>query len=229
MKINKIKLSRRFEEDIWGNIVVKGKLNKVMQYFQNIVKEKREKKKRFVFRVDVINPKRKRGKLSNFYKLLKERRKILAFYGFVRKYQLKRILKVSKELQGNVIDNTILSLEMRLITVIYRMNFCNTIFEAKQRIKEGYILVNKEVITLPNFRVKEGDIIEIKDKFKNKVYNLLLENLKNNRLYINLPKYIDVNYRIMSGVFLYKPGINEIPYPFKFKRGYLDQLVKFKY
>ena len=57
-------------------------------------------------------------------------------------------------------------LERRLDAVIYRAKFVPTVFAARQFINHGHIRVNGKRVTIPSYRVKVGDVVEVKEKSK---------------------------------------------------------------
>ena len=63
-------------------------------------------------------------------------------------------------------ENLVGLLETRLDTIIYRSEFAPTVFYARQLINHGHFKVNKKKVNISSYRVKEEDIIEIKEKSK---------------------------------------------------------------
>jgi small subunit ribosomal protein S4 len=57
-------------------------------------------------------------------------------------------------------------LERRLDAVIFRAKFVPTVFAARQFISHGHIRVNGKRVTIPSYRVKVGDVVEVKEKSK---------------------------------------------------------------
>lgn len=117
----------------------------------NILKKKLKYKKE-------IKPE-KRNKF--FQKRLFEKQKLKNFYGCISEYQLKNLfykLKKKKN-QINLFEKFILSLESRLDITVVRLNLAKTILQAKQLINHKKIKVNDQIITKPNFILKQGDVI----------------------------------------------------------------------
>jgi ribosomal protein S4 len=211
MVVKKNKFSRRFDEDIWGNILTKAR-GKVYKY---ILEGKRNNNFYRGYRVDIGKPKRRKKHLSAFGKILMWRRKLSLFYGGIKRFQFKNIEKTICKSSSNF--NNLMGgyLERTLSAVVYRMNFGMSVEESINFIRLGYIMVNKEIILYPNKVIKVGDIVEVVDFKKKFVYNKLLVYLRANNYFFKLPKYIGVNYNLLLGVVLLEPDFLEIPYPFK--------------
>lgn len=225
MKRNK--LNRRLEEDIWGLITLKGKKNKVTKFFQSLLKEKFSQKdrKNVIYRVEIEKPKRKNISLSDYGKLLVARRKLSLFYGGLRKRTLEKIKKEIKEGTGKLSDLVIEKLENRLEIVVYRLNFANSVREARKDILKGMIAVNKKIIKQPGYEIKIGDLIEIVPGYKEEVQKRILRRIKENWLYTNIVPYLEVNYKILVGSKIMKANMKNVVYPFKLKENYIKGFI----
>jgi small subunit ribosomal protein S4 len=100
-------------------------------------------------------------------------------------------------------------LERRLDTIIYRAKFVPTVFAARQFVNHGHIQVNGRRVTIPSFRVKVGDLVEVKEKSKQLA--LVLEaNALGER---DVPDYIEVDHSKMTAKLSRIPVIGDVPYP----------------
>lgn len=104
-------------------------------------------------------------------------------------------------------------LESRLDVCIYRMNFVPTIFAARQLINHGGILVNGLRVDLKGYLLNPGDVIEIKRPQFFRLSDALLDRLKINTFFLSPPKYLEVDYKTLIGIFIRRPSMEEIPYP----------------
>jgi small subunit ribosomal protein S4 len=100
-------------------------------------------------------------------------------------------------------------LERRLDTVIYRAKFVPTVFAARQFISHGHIKVNGKRVTIASFRVKVGDVVEVKEKSK----QLALVVEANALAERDVPDYIEVDHSKMTAKLSRIPALGEIPYP----------------
>jgi small subunit ribosomal protein S4 len=93
------------------------------------------------------------------------------------------------------------------------MNFVPTIFAARQLINHGGILVNGLRVDLKGYLLNPGDVIEIKRPQFFRLSDALLDRLKINTFFLSPPKYLEVDYKTLIGIFIRRPSMEEIPYP----------------
>jgi small subunit ribosomal protein S4 len=121
-------------------------------------------------------------RLTQYGKQLREKQKAAQIYGIsntqFRNYYDKSVKK--KEMT----DLTLLRfLEMRLDSVIYRLNFATSRRQAKTFIKDGHILVNGKKSTSPSYQLKLKDVVEIKKSSQVKTpFKDLKEKLKKSQI-----------------------------------------------
>ena len=230
----KYRLLNFYEEDFFGKLVLQDPLYSDIYWqgyknlkINNILVEKIEervekklyfkkhgKRQEFYYRVDIGKPKRKKRRLSIFGLRLKLRQKVRKFASQMNVRQFRMYIKKSSKF--NKLYLTFLRfLESRLDFLVYRMNFVSTSAEGRFFINHGNFLINGQQCFFPSQQVKNFQIISVLDKFF--YYNLLLDRILNFKFFINVPKYIEINYRILSGILVYAPNKNQIPYPSKMK------------
>ena len=100
-------------------------------------------------------------------------------------------------------------MEQRLDAVVYRLKFVPTVFSARQFISHGHVRVNGQRVTIPSFRVREGDVIEVRERSRE--IPMLLEAIESPER--DVPDYLEVDYGKMRGSFVRVPGFAEVPYP----------------
>ena len=132
----------------------------------------------FLFEFAKKQPQRKKS--SEFQQQLKEKKKIMLFYGFLPKKQLSKTVKNALLYQGYFSKNFFSLLEQRLDVILYRSNFAKNIRGAKQLISHKKILVNNKVINIPSYKVNPGDIITINPQYFSQLGNDILKPLKIN-------------------------------------------------
>ncbi|MDH4076941.1 MAG: 30S ribosomal protein S4, partial [Acidimicrobiia bacterium] len=66
-------------------------------------------------------------------------------------------------------DNMLKFLELRLDNVIYRAGWGATRPQARQFVSHGHVNVNGKRVNVPSYRVRKGDVVEIRDKSRNNV------------------------------------------------------------
>ena len=89
------------------------------------------------------------------------------------------------------------------------MKFVTTIFAARQFVGHGHILVNGRKVTIPSYSLKDGDVIEVKEKSKE--IPIVLEAISSTER--DTPEYLSVDFDKMKGTFLKGPKPDEVPYP----------------
>jgi len=77
----------------------------------------------------------------------------------------------------------------------------------------------------PNSFKKVNKLLLLKDTKKNKIKKFLLEKYK----LLCIPKYTMVNYMILCAVFIRKPKMSEIPYPFRIKKNSIKNFYRTKF
>ena len=173
----------------------------------------------------LIKASRKRSSL--YEKLFRQKKILRAYYGNITSKQLKKILNFSKK---NAVykNNPLLLLEHRLDIIIYRLNWVNSVRQAKQFIQHGNILVNGNIITHGKYLIKPGDVIQVKVTSAPQVFKNLHKVLDHTNKYVLLdaPSYFEVNYSILSAVLLYTPALEEVPFPIKLNPYTIKQLAK---
>ncbi|KTD26989.1 MULTISPECIES: 30S ribosomal protein S4 [Legionella] len=107
----------------------------------------------------------KRPRLSDYGIQLREKQKIRRLYGVLEK-QFSNYYKKAARQKGSTGENLMILLERRLDNVVYRMGFACTRAEARQLVVHKAILVNDQVVNIPSYLVKPGDVISVRQKAK---------------------------------------------------------------
>ncbi|MEN8710442.1 MAG: 30S ribosomal protein S4 [Paracoccaceae bacterium] len=152
---------------------------------------------------------RRKGKLSDFGLQLRAKQKLKGYYGDMTEKQFRRIFAEAERVRGDTGENLIGLLERRLDAVVYRAKFVPTVFSARQFVNHGHVLVNGKRVNIPSYRVKEGDVVEVREKSKQNV-NLLEAVQLNER---DVPEYIDADHNKMTATFVRTPTLSDVPYP----------------
>ena len=118
----------------------------------------------------------RRGKLSDFGTQLRAKQKLKGYYGNITEKQFRRTYKEATRLKGDASENLIGLLEQRLDAVVYRAKFVPTVFAARQFVNHGHVMVNGKKVNIPSYRVKEGDVVEVREK--SRTMALVLEALE---------------------------------------------------
>jgi len=151
---------------------------------------------------------RRKGKLSDFGVQLRAKQKLKGFYGNISEKQFRGIYKEAERLKGDTGELLIGLLERRLDAVVYRAKFVPTVFAARQFVNHGHVKVNGVRVNIPSYRVKPGDVVEVREKSRSMA--LVLEALESAER--DIPDYIDLDPKAMKVTFVRMPEFSEVPY-----------------
>ena len=107
----------------------------------------------------------KRKKVSEYGLQLKEKQKLRFIYGVLEK-QFRHYFDIAQKMEGQAGTNLLTILESRLDSVVFRMGLSMTRREARQLVVHGHFEVNGKRVDIPSYRIKEGDVISLKENSK---------------------------------------------------------------
>ena len=151
---------------------------------------------------------RRKGKLSDFGVQLRAKQKLKGYYGDLTEKQFRRIYAEAERLRGDTGEMLIGLLERRLDAVVYRAKFVPTIFAARQFVNHGHVTVNGKRVNIASYRVKEGDVVEVRQKSKQLA--IIVEALALTER--DVPDYIDVDANKLTATFVRTPGLADVPF-----------------
>ena len=152
---------------------------------------------------------RRKGKISDFGLQLRAKQKLKGYYGDLTEKQFRRIFRDAERQRGDTGEMLIGLLERRLDAVVYRAKFVPTIFAARQFVNHKHVRVNGQIVNIASYRVKEGDVIEVRDRSKQMASILEATQLPER----DVPDYIDVDNSKLTATFVRVPGLSDVPYP----------------
>ena len=153
----------------------------------------------------------RRGKTSDYGLQLMAKQKLKFHYGDITEKQFRKTFDEANRQKGNTAENLIGLLESRLEAFVYRAKFVPTIFAARQFVNHGHVKVNGVKTNIGSYRLKAGDVVEIREKSRN--IALVLEALGSPER--DIPEYIEVDPKAMTATFVRVPELNDVPYPVK--------------
>ncbi len=130
-----------------------------------------------------------RVKFSEYGVQLREKQKVKRIYGLLEK-QFRLLYKRAEAKRGITGVNMLILLEKRLDNVIYRAGFLTSRSESRQMLKHNHILVNGKRVNIPSFQVKEGDVVEVREKSR-KIKRI--ESALGSVIRRGVPKWIDLD------------------------------------
>lgn len=180
----KTKIARKFREPIYGP-------------------DKSYEKKNYP--PGMHGPSKRRRKQSEYGIQLMEKMKAKYTYGILER-QFKNVFERAARKKG--VTGTILLqlIEARLDNVVYRLGIAPTRSGARQLVSHRHITVNGQVVNIPSYEVRMGDVIAVREKSKS------LEMITNAVL-SRSDKYpwLEWDSATMSGKFVKYPEREEIP------------------
>lgn len=152
---------------------------------------------------------RRKGKLSDFGVQLRAKQKLKGYYANISERQFHAIYVEATRMKGDSGENLVGLLERRLDAVVYRAKFAPTMFASRQFISHGHIKVNGRRVTIPSYKVKVGDAIEVKEASRQLAIVLEATQLAER----DVPDYIEADHHKMTAKFARVPNHSEVPYP----------------
>ena len=186
----KYKIDRRMGENIWGR--AKSPVNK-REYGPG------------------QHGQRRKNKLSDFGTQLRAKQKLKGYYGDLTEKQFRKIYGEAERVRGDTGEMLVGLLERRLDAVVYRAKLVPTIFAARQFVNHGHVNVNGKRVNIASYRVKEGDVVEVREKSKQLA--IVIEAMASAEC--DVPDYLEVDAGKKIVKFVRTPGLGDVPYPVK--------------
>ena len=148
----------------------------------------------------------RRSKLSNYGTQLREKQKIKFMYGLLEKQFRLNFVKADK-MKGETGTNMLQLLESRLDNVAFRLGFAPSRPAARQLVSHKHFLVNNKVVNIPSYIVKQGDVIEVRDKSKK--MDIILESMRRIKGDMDL-SWLELDKAKLRGTFVSVPDRDEM-------------------
>jgi small subunit ribosomal protein S4 len=148
---------------------------------------------------------KKRRKTSEYGTQLLEKQKAKYTYGVLEK-QFRNLFKKAQRTKGITGELLLQLLESRLDNVVYRLGIAPTRASARQLVTHKHITVNGELVSIPSYSLRAGDIVGVREKSKS--LEIITESLSSRRL---SSSWLEWDQSSMAGKFLNKPERNDIP------------------
>ena len=150
---------------------------------------------------------RRKGKLSDYGVQLRAKQKLKRYYANIVEKQFRGIYDEAIRMKGDSGANMIGLLERRLDAIVYRAKFVPTVFAARQFVNHGHVTVNGKRVNIASYRVKVGDVVEVKEKSKELALVLEAQALPER----DVPDYIESTGKA-AVKFARVPIISDVPY-----------------
>lgn len=148
---------------------------------------------------------KRRKKQSEYGMQLMEKQKAKYTYGILERQFLKMYKKASRK--KGITGELLLQLaESRLDNVVYRLGIAPTRAGARQLVSHKHITVNGNLVNIPSFEVKEGDLVGVRERSKS--LEIITESLATRK---NQYAWFEWDDAKMYGKMLQLPTREEIP------------------
>ncbi|NQY28778.1 MAG: 30S ribosomal protein S4 [Flavobacteriaceae bacterium] len=148
---------------------------------------------------------RRRGKKSEYAIQLMEKQKAKYTYGILER-QFRNLFKKASASKGITGEALLQLCESRLDNVVYRMGVSPSRSGARQLVSHRHITVNGEIVNIPSYSLKAGDVVGVREKSKS--LSAIENSLANNS---NVFEWMTWNNATKSGTYVAIPVRLHIP------------------
>lgn len=148
---------------------------------------------------------RKRKTLGEYALQLREKQKAKYTYGLLEK-QFRKTFEEAARRRGVTGENLIKLLEARLDNTVFRLGMAPSRQAARQLVSHKHVTVNGDVVNIPSFSLKPGDIISFKNKAAANTNLTGAVRGKNAKF-----NWLDYNEAEMKGTFIAYPERESVP------------------
>ncbi len=106
---------------------------------------------------------RRRSNPSEYLLQMQEKQKARFTYGLSEK-QFRNLYEEANRKEGVTGEIMLRYLELRVDNVVYRAGWAATRPQARQFVSHGHVNVNGRRVTIPSYRVRKGDVVELRTK-----------------------------------------------------------------
>ena len=110
----------------------------------------------------------RRRKVGEYGMQLREKQKIRRIYSVLER-QFQGYFAAASSTPGVTGENLLRMLELRIDNVVYRANFAASRNQARQLVRHGHVNVNGKRVTIPSYRLRKGDVVELRDKARSMI------------------------------------------------------------
>ena len=148
---------------------------------------------------------KRRGKKSEYAVQLMEKQKAKYTYGILER-QFRNLFEKASAASGVTGEILLQLCEARLDNVVYRMGIAPTRRGARQFVSHRHITVNGELVNVPSYHLKPGDVVAVREKSKS--LEAIESSLANNS---SVYEWITFNNDTKQGTFVTVPQRLQIP------------------
>lgn len=148
-----------------------------------------------------------RRKVSNYGLQLREKQRMKHLYSVLER-QFRNYFRKAAAQEGPTGHNLLILLESRLDNTLYRLGLAPTRRAARQLINHKHFMVNDQVVNIPSYILKPGDMIKAREKSRKLeiIHNAMRRIADDNQM-----PWLQLDKAKLTGVFLARPQRDEIP------------------
>jgi len=147
----------------------------------------------------------RKKKNSEYAIQLMAKQKAKYTYGVLER-QFENLFDKAVRLEGITGENLLKLLEARLDNVVYRLGIAKTRRAARQLVSHKHITVNGEIVNIPSYSLKPGDIIALRSKSQK------IEGVADSlAIRTNQYSWLEWDETILAGKYIMSPDRSEIP------------------
>lgn len=149
---------------------------------------------------------RRRAKLTEYAVQLYEKQKAKYTYGVLERQFYKTFEEAARK-KGITGENLLRFMEARLDNTVYRLGIAQTRAQARQIVSHRHITVNGNVVNIPSYSLRPGDVVAVREKSKS--LEVIAESLNHS----NVTRFNWLNWdgKELKGTFLAYPERDQIP------------------
>lgn len=152
---------------------------------------------------------RRRTKLTQYAVQLRAKQAMKRMYGVLER-QFKRYFMEAQRRKGVTGDYLVQIVESRLDNVVFRLGFATSRRQARQLVNHGHFMVNGRKVDIPSYRLRPGDVVEVRPKSRDIEPIKRAADLARERTPYS---WLEVDYDELRGTFLRYPERDEIDLP----------------
>jgi small subunit ribosomal protein S4 len=157
---------------------------------------------------------RRRGKKSEYAIQLMEKQKAKFTYGILER-QFRNLFERASRSKGITGEVLLQLCESRLDNMVYRLGISKTRSGARQLVSHRHITVNGNVVNIPSYQLKVGDVIGVREKSKSLLVIRESLDASSNNVY----EWLSWNRDTFEGTYVSVPQRLQIP------EGIKEQLI----
>ena len=144
-------------------------------------------------------------KLTEYGTQMREKQKARFVYGVMEK-QFYKLYEEATRKEGVTGELLLQYLERRLDNVVYRLGFGTTRRQARQIVSHGHVLINGKRVNIASYRVKQGDVISIKENSRE------LALIKESVGQKTVPGWLELDEAALTAKVLENPGRDSVDF-----------------